>query len=277
MTIDSHQHFWKYQPNTHAWIDDCMGILKKDFMPMDLGPLLQKNNIDGCIAVQAEQSERETDFLMKCAKDHPFIKGVVGWLDLCANDIEDKLEAYSKHSILKGLRHIVQDEPDDFFMLRPEFQRGISLLEKYGLTYDILVYPKQLLSALILVKTFPNQPFVLDHIAKPRIDGTIDANWVQQMKELGKQGNVYCKISGLVTEATWGKWKKEEFAPYLDIVFEAFDVNRIMFGSDWPVYLLSAQYNEVLDIVQDYLLKFQKDVQKKVMGMNAISFYNLTG
>lgn len=277
MTIDSHQHFWKYLPSTHAWIDDSMAILKKDFMPMDLGPILQKNNVGGCVAVQAEQSERETNFLMKCAKEYPFIKGVVGWLDLCADNIEGKLEAYSKYSILKGLRHIVQDEPDDFFMLRPEFQRGISLLEKYGLTYDILIYPKQLISALILVKTYPYQPFVIDHIAKPRMDGTLDANWIQQIKELGKQDNVFCKISGMVTEATWGKWKKEDFTPYLDVVFEAFDFNRIMFGSDWPVCLLSGQYKEVLDIVRNYLLKFPKDVQKKVMGLNAISFYNLTG
>ncbi len=245
-------------------------------MPTDLAPLLQNNKIDGCVAIQADQSEKETDFLLDCAKEHTFIKGVVGWLDLCADDIEDKLQKYSKFPMLKGLRHIVQDEPDEYFMLRPDFRRGISLLEKYGLTYDILIYPKQLSSALELVRTFPNQPFVLDHIAKPKIDGKIDSFWAHYIKELGQQDNVCCKISGMVTEASSGKWHKKDFVPYLDVVFESFGPERIMFGSDWPVCLLSGQYEEVLDIVQKYLLKYPKDVRENVRGLNAISFYNLT-
>ncbi len=276
MTIDSHQHFWKYHPSTHAWINDSMKILKKDFMPSDLAPLLQNNKIDGCVAVQADQSEQETDFLLECAKEHPFIKGVVGWLDICAEDLDEKLQEYSQYPMLKGLRHIVQDEPDEYFMLRPEFRRGISLLEKYGLTYDILIYPKQLSSTLELVKTFPNQSFVLDHIAKPKIDGAVDDCWAHYIKELGQQDNVYCKISGMVTEATWGKWYKTDFVPYLDRVFESFVPERIMFGSDWPVCLLSGEYQNVLDIVQTYLSKYNKDIRRKIMGQNAISFYNLT-
>ncbi|MDC6366912.1 MULTISPECIES: amidohydrolase family protein [Flavobacteriaceae] len=275
MTIDSHQHFWKYHPRKHAWINDSMKILKKDFMPSDLAPLLQANQIDGCIAVQADQSETETNLLLKCAQKYPFIKGVVGWLDLCSANIDEKLEKYSKYALLKGLRHIVQDEPDEYFMLRPEFQKGIALLEKYGLTYDILIYPKHLSSALELVKTFPGQQFVVDHIAKPKIDGTIDPCWAHYMEKLGEQSNVYCKVSGMVTETSWGNWHRKDFPSYLDVVFDAFGPNRIMYGSDWPVCLLSAEYNDVVDIVQRYISKFSKEIYNKVMGLNAISFYQI--
>ncbi|MEM9648027.1 MAG: amidohydrolase family protein [Bacteroidota bacterium] len=275
MFIDSHQHFWKYNPSTHDWIDASMASLQRDFMPKDLKELLALNSFDGCVAVQADQSESETDFLLKCSEKNPYIKGVVGWLDLRANDIGEKLQAYSANTMLKGLRHIVQDEQDDYFMLRPDFQRGIDLLVKYGLCYDILVYQKQLPAALELVKNFPDQPFVLDHIAKPKIDGTVDLCWTHYIKELGKHTNIACKVSGLVTEAAWGKWKKQDFVPYLDVVFDAFGPERLMFGSDWPVCLLSATYNEVLEILEDYLNQFPEDVKAKVMGLNAISFYKL--
>lgn len=275
MKIDSHQHFWRYSPSSHAWIDSTMGVLKKDFLPEDLEPLLQDHGIDGCVAVQADQSDAETDFLLKCAEEHPFIKGVVGWLDLCAEDIEEKLQLYSKNPLLKGLRHIVQDEPDDYFMLRPEFLRGISLLEKYGLTYDILIFPKHLSSALELVKLFPNQPFVVDHIAKPKINGKIEPCWEHYMNQLGQQGHVYCKASGMVTEAKWGKWSKSDFIPYLDVVFNSFGAERIMFGSDWPVCLLSAEYKQVNCILTQYLTKYPRESRKQVMGLTAQKFYKL--
>ncbi|SHG74563.1 amidohydrolase family protein [Flagellimonas flava] len=275
MFIDSHQHFWKYNPSRHAWIDASMETLRRDFMPKDLEGLLDSNGLDGCIAVQADQSENETDFLLKCSEKNPCIKGVVGWLDLRANDIEEKLQAYSANTMLKGLRHIVQDEQDDYFMLRPDFQRGMGLLSKYGLCYDILVYEKQLPAAVELVKNFPDQRFVLDHIAKPRINGTIDRCWKHYIEELGRHKNISCKVSGLVTEAAWGKWKKEDFWPYLDVVFNAFGTERLMFGSDWPVCLLSATYNEVLEILEDYLNQFPEDVKAKIMGLNAVSFYKL--
>ncbi|RYC50669.1 amidohydrolase family protein [Flagellimonas olearia] len=275
MKIDSHQHFWRYSPSSHAWIDSTMGVLKKDFLPEDLEPLLQNHELDGCVAVQTDQSEAETEFLLKCAEEHPFIKGVVGWLDLCAEDIEEKLQEYSKNPLLKGLRHIVQDEPDDYFMLRPEFLRGISLLEKYGLTYDILIFPKHLSSALELVKLFPNQPFVVDHIAKPKINGKIEPCWEHYMNQLGQQDHVYCKASGMVTEAKWGKWSKSDFIPYLDVVFNSFGAERIMFGSDWPVCLLSAEYKQVNCILTQYLTKYPRESRKQVMGLTAQKFYKL--
>lgn len=275
MKIDCHQHFWRYNPSSHAWIDSTMGVLKKDFLPEDLEPLLQDHGIDGCIAIQADQSDAETDSLLKCAEEHPFIKGVVGWLDLCAEDIGEKLQEYAKNPLLKGLRHVVQDEPDDYFMLRPEFQRGLSLLEKHGLTYDILIYPKHLSPALELVKLFSDQSFVLDHIAKPNINGKIDSHWEHYIGELGKRKNVYCKASGMVTEAAWGKWSKKDFIPYLDVVFDSFGAERIMFGSDWPVCLLSAEYGQVKDILIQYLTQYPKESQEQVMGLNAQKFYRI--
>lgn len=275
LKIDSHQHFWKYHPNIHQWMDASMEIIKTDFLAGDLFPLLQKNNIDGCIAVQADQSEAETLFLLGLAKEHRFIKGVVGWLDLCSEDIDKKLEEYSKYEVLKGLRHVVQDEPDKNFMLRPNFKNGISLLGKYNLAYDILIYQEQLPAALELVKTFPEQAFVLDHMAKPVIDGKVDPVWASYISELGKHKNVHCKVSGMVTETKWGTWQKNDFVPYLDQVFGSFGPDKILFGSDWPVCLLSAQYHEVVDIVENYLVHLPSTVRKKVMGLNAIKFYNL--
>ncbi len=273
--IDSHQHFWKYHPNTHGWIDSSMETIKKDFLPEDLKPILQANGIEGCVAVQAQQSETETKFLLQLAKKHAFIKAVVGWLDICADTFEEKLQEYTQFKALKGLRHVVQDEPDDNFMLRPDFVKGISLLQKYKLTYDILIYPKQLSAALELVKKFPDQPFVIDHIAKPKIDGIVDKEWSSHISELGKCANVYCKISGMVTETTWGAWSKNDFVPYLDKVFESFDSDKIMFGSDWPVCLLSAHYEEVIEIVERYLKHVQTDIREKIMGLNALKFYGI--
>lgn len=275
MIIDSHQHFWKYNQVAHHWINENMQVLRQDFMPKDLEPILQSNNVDGCIAVQADQSEKETEFLLDLANGHNFIKGVVGWLDLCSNNIEERLQLFTKNPLLKGLRHIVQDEPDDTFMLREDFQRGIALLEKYHLTYDILIYPKQLSAALQLVERFPNQPFVIDHIAKPTVQEGVDGHWSKYIKALGAHRNVFCKISGMVTETTWGKWSNSDFTSFLDVVFNAFGPDRIMFGSDWPVCLLSGNYEEVIKIVKSYITQFDLDTQKKIMGQNAAQFYNL--
>ncbi|WP_420604187.1 amidohydrolase family protein [Flagellimonas sp.] len=275
MRIDSHQHFWNYDPVTHAWINSQMEVIKKDFLPSDLAPILKDSQMDGCVAVQADQSEKETDFLLQCAKENPFILGVVGWLDLCSEDIEQILESYSKYPKLKGLRHIVQDEADDHFMLRPSFLRGISKLEAHGFTYDILIYPKQLTAAVELVKMFPKQRFVLDHIAKPVIDGNIDGEWQRRIQELGSSKNVYCKVSGMVTETSWNAFDNRDFHPYLDVVFKSFATDKIMFGSDWPVCLLSAPYSRVLSILNEYLKQFSEEVQNRIMGLNAQEFYNL--
>ncbi len=274
MNIDSHQHFWKYDPVKNSWIEDHMKVIRRDFLPLDLQPILEKNAIDGCIAVQADQSEAETEFLLSLAENNSFIKGVVGWVDLKAENIEERLAYFARFEKLKGVRHIVQAEPDDY-MLDEKFQRGISLLKQFDLTYDILVFPSQLPASIELVNKFPNQKFVVDHIAKPLIkEGKIE-NWKKNMESLAKSPNVMCKISGMVTEADWNSWKSKDFDPYLDVIFNAFGANRILFGSDWPVCLLAAEYQQQLEIVENYISHLPNEVQDKIMGGNAINFYSI--
>ncbi|MDN5205432.1 amidohydrolase family protein [Fulvivirgaceae bacterium BMA10] len=273
MRIDSHQHFWNYDPVRDAWIDETMGVIRRDFTPNDLAPILQQNSFDGCIAVQADQSEDETDFLLGLAEKNDFIKGVVGWLDLRADNIEERLHLYNNRPKLVGIRHIVQSEPDDNFMLGTAFQYGIGKLKSFDLAYDILIFPKQLPAAIKLVEKFPDQKFVLDHIAKPLIKDRMLQPWKDQIEELAKAENVLCKVSGMVTEADWKLWEPMDFNPYLDVVFEAFGTDRLMFGSDWPVCLLASDYGRVVDIVQQYMRGFDKDDQEKVFGRNAMEFY----
>ncbi len=252
-----------------------MSAIKRDFLPDDLKSELSKNIVDGSVAVQADQSERETEFLLNLAQNNDIIRGVVGWIDLCDAHVEGRLEFYQYEKYLKGIRHVVQDEPDPEFMLRPDFQNGISLLDKYGLTYDILIFPKQFEAAISLAKSFPNQKFVLDHIAKPNIAlGEID-DWSSNIQRLADCDNVYCKLSGMVTEAEWGAWKVQDFMPYMDVVMNSFGTNRVMFGSDWPVCLLSAKYDEMKSIVDYYLVELSEDEQDAVMGINATDFYSL--
>jgi L-fuconolactonase len=275
MVIDSHQHFWKYDPVRYSWIDDSMKILRQDFLPSDLGPILKNNGVDGCVAVQADQSERETEFLLELANENEFIKGVVGWVDLRAEGVSKRLAHYSQNEKLKGVRHIVQEEPDPEFMLRKDFQNGVSRLAEFGLTYDILVYPNQLAAAVLLSRAFPEQKFVLDHIAKPRISEGLDNQWVNNIKELALNPNVSCKISGMVTETTNFKWQQEDFYPFIDVVLDAFGWRRLMYGSDWPVCLLGGNYKEVLTIVKDYISKLPENERAGIMGLNAIEFYSL--
>jgi L-fuconolactonase len=274
MRIDTHQHFWRFDPQRDAWITNDMSVIQRDFLPEDLQPLLQQHQLDGCIAVQADTSEKETKFLLELADQHPFIKGVVGWLDLCSDTINDRLEHFSQYKKLKGLRHIVQAEPDGF-LLRKDFQRGISALEKYNLTYDILIFPHQLEEAIEFVKTFPKQKFILDHGAKPYIKvGKIEP-WKSQMETLAGFENVACKVSGLTTEADWNTWDKTSMQPYLDVIFNAFGAKRTLFGSDWPVSLLAGTYAEIITLVEDYISKFTKTEQQQIMGLNAKTWYHL--
>jgi L-fuconolactonase len=275
MIIDSHHHFWKYDPARHSWISDEMKILRRDYLPAYLESSLQAGGIEGSVAVQAYMSESETNYLLECAAGHSFIKGVVGWVNLCGAGVQERLEYFSRNPLLKGIRHIVQDEPDDFFMLRPDFQNGISLLSRYGLCYDILVYPRQLPAAIELVRRFPEQQFVLDHIAKPQISNGIDPQWEWHIRQLGSFPNVFCKLSGMVTETRGFRWNREEFHPFMDIVMQAFGPDRLMFGSDWPVCLLAATYEEVKDIVTTYLRAFTQKERQAVMGLNAIRCYGL--
>ncbi len=274
MRIDSHQHFWKYDPVKNAWIDESMKVIRKDFFPEHLKPILQAAKIDGCVAVQADQSEAETTFLLDFAHKNDFVKGVVGWVDLLADNVEERLAYFAPDKDLKGIRHIVQSEPDDF-MLRKDFQHGISKLHQFGLVYDILVFPTQLPASIALAEKFPDQPFVLDHIAKPYIkDKKIDG-WEKDIRELARFPHVQCKVSGMVTEADWSNWKKEDFTPYLDVIFDAFGTERIMYGSDWPVCLVAAEYQQALSILEDYISDFSEVDKAKVMGENAAKFYNL--
>lgn len=275
MIIDAHQHFWQYSPQQHAWISDEMAVLKQDFLPAHLKAVYQQYGIDGCVAVQADQSEAETAFLLGLAEQHDFIKGVVGWVDLRAADVEERLQYFSGFTKLKGFRHIVQDEPAPDFMLRPDFQRGLALLQPYGFTYDILIYPTQLEAALKVVERFPGHHFVIDHIAKPYIRAGQMGAWAEYMKALAANPRVFCKISGLVTEADWRHWTVESFFPYLDIVFEAFGTERLMFGSDWPVCLLAADYGQVKGILERYAKPLSGREKAGIWGGNAAAFYGL--
>ena len=273
--IDAHQHFWRYSPQTHAWIDDTMLAIKHDFLPADLMPLLDAAGFDGCIAVQAEQTIAETEWLLALADEHAFIRGVIGWVDLCAPDVTEQLRRIAAHPRLRGIRHIVQDEPAGF-MLCPDFRRGIAALAEFGLTYDILIYERQLSEALALVRRFPNQRFVIDHIAKPAIRDASIEEWRAGITAIAACPNVYCKLSGMVTEADWQRWRPSGFAAYIETVLETFGPRRVMIGSDWPVCLLAGDYGGVIAIVTDAIGMLSVDERDAIMGGTAVEFYGLT-
>ncbi|PZX91854.1 amidohydrolase [Flavobacterium aquariorum] len=275
MKIDSHQHFWKFHPVKDSWINDDMKILQQDFLPSDLHSLLQENSIDGCVVVQADQSEEETHFLLKLASVNDWIKGVVGWIDIRSKNLENRLQYFSQYKKLKGFRHIVQAEPEEYFLLRDDFCEGISKLSKYNFTYDLLIFPMHLPYAVELVKRFPQQSFVIDHLAKPDFKQSDFSLWEKGIREIANCPNVFCKVSGLVTEADWNNWKESDFTYCLDVVTEAFGMNRLLFGSDWPVSLLAASYEQSCGILVHYFSKFPKEQQDKFWGGNAIEFYNL--
>jgi L-fuconolactonase len=274
MRIDAHQHFWRFDPVRDAWITDEMAVLRRDFLPEELEILLKANGVDGTVAVQADQSEAETRFLLELAEAHPFILGVVGWVDLLAPKLPERLEHFAGSPRFRGIRHIAQAEADDF-LEREDVVRGIGMLRDFGLTYDILVYPRQLPATLSLVERLPDQPFLVDHLAKPLIaQGTMEP-WATRMRELARHPNVWCKVSGLVTEADWARWKPEDSRPYLDVVFDAFGPDRLMFGSDWPVCLLAAEYGEVVALVDAYAEGLSPSEKEALFGGNAASFYGL--
>jgi L-fuconolactonase len=275
MNIDSHQHFWTYNPARHGWIDDNMGVLKRDFLPEELAGELDAAKIGASIAVQADQSEQETLFLLDLATRSRSIAGVVGWIDLASPAIDERLRFFSQFEKLCGFRHVVQSEPDDRFVVQPDFMRGISRLQEFGFTYDILIYPRQLPAAIELVGKFPGQRFVVDHLAKPEIKTKNIATWARHLGDIARSANVYCKLSGLVTEADWRRWTPTDFDPYLEVVFEAFGADRLMFGSDWPVCLLAASYQQVKQIVEEYLDRKAPTEREKIFGANAIRFYDL--
>lgn len=276
LKVDSHQHFWIFDPVRESWINDEMRVIQRDFFPGDLEPVLKKNGMDGCVAVQADQTEVQNDFLLGLADGNSFIKGVVGWVDLRADNIAERLAYYSQFDLMKGFRHVLQGEEDRALMLKSGFRNGIGKLLKHNFTYDILILPDQLQYVSAFVGGFADQKFVIDHLAKPYIkDKKID-DWAKDIRAVAKHQNLYCKISGMVTEADWKNWKTEDFYPYLDVVFKAFGADRLMFGSDWPVCQVAADYGTMKGIVEQYVAKLSANEQAGFWGGNAAKFYNLT-
>jgi len=272
--VDTHQHFWKYDPVNYDWITEQMSVIRRDFLPTDLAEVLAENKVESCISVQANQTEEETEWLVKMADENDFIAGVVGWVDLRSNSIAERLHYFRQYKKLKGFRHVLQGE-EPSFMLQKEFLNGIGKLHQHGFTYDILVFPHHLSAVSDLVKQFPDQRFVIDHLAKPYIkDGKID-EWKAAMERISKYQNVYCKLSGIVTEADWQNWTKETLKPYIDAVVQSFGTDRIMFGSDWPVCLVASSYEKWLTVLKEYFTTFSGAEQENVFNKNAGRFYNL--
>lgn len=277
MRIDAHQHFWHYTPERDGWITPEMAVLRRDFLPAELGPLLAANGIDGCVAVQADQSEEETRFLLGLALEHDFIRGVVGWVDLRRADVGERLAEFASNPSFRGVRHIVQAEADDRFLLRDDVLRGLGALAAFGLTYDLLVVPRQLPAARELAGRLPGQRFVLDHLAKPPIRAGILEPWASDLRALAEHPNVWCKLSGMITEADWVRWSHADLRPYLDVAFEAFGVKRLMFGSDWPVCLLAGSHARAAEAVADYCSGLSTGERAAIFGGTAATCYGLGG
>ena len=276
MKIDAHQHFWLYNTIDYGWINDRMKVLKRNFLPGDLHPELTKTGISGSVVVQARQTVEETRWLLNLANEYDFIKGVVGWVDLRSEDkLKSHLDEFCESKKFVGVRHVLHDEPDDDFMLRDDFLKGLSLLKDYNLNYDLLLFPKHLPIAKTLVSMFPLQKFVLDHMAKPLIKERVFSPWKEDIKRLADNPNVWCKLSGIVTEADWETQGPEDFNPYLDVVFDAFGPDRLMIGSDWPVCLLAGEYKDVISIVKEYISEMTDDIRDKILGLNCVEYYGL--
>lgn len=274
MIIDAHVQFWKHDMLVGNRFSDDMKVLMKDYLPEHLTVIEKRNDINGLVAVQEDPSEVGTRFLVELSKTHPFIKGVVGWVDLKSRKLREKLEHFSQFPVIKGWCHSGINEPDDF-LLDEDFQKGINELGAFDYTYDILINYHQCPAAAGFISRFPQQKFVVDHCARPDIrHNTIDL-WKVWIREFAKYPNVYCKVSGLFTEAAWKKWNAGDFYPYLDVVFEAFGTDRLLFGSDWPMILLSGIYVQWKSLVEKYMEDFSPEDREKVFGLNAVSFYRL--
>jgi len=275
MIIDAHHHLWSFNEADYGWMDDSMKVLKRDYLPPDLKKEMEKAGVSGTVVVQARQIIEETRWLLEQAEQNPFIKGVVGWVDLRSPDLAGQLEEFAGHSKLVGVRHVIHDEPDDEFMLRPAFVKGIEQLKAYDLTYDLLLFPKHLERAIELVSMFPDQRFVLDHISKPFIKSGIMQPWKDDIEAIAAQANVWCKISGMVTEASLDSWKYDDFVPYMKVVCEAFGMDRLMLGSDWPVCRLAGEYDAVMGIPMVYLRSLSDEEKENVLYKNAIDCYKI--
>jgi L-fuconolactonase len=274
MKIDAHQHFWKYNSEDFGWIDDSMTVIKKDFLPESLAPILKENGFEGCVSVQVNQILAENDFMLKLTAENDFIKGIVAWVDLKSENLREQLQEFKKTPVVKGFRHVLQAEKEGFIS-DLAFISGVKTLSEYGFCYDILIFPNQLKEAKTLVKSCPENKFIIDHIAKPYIKDKKVNQWANYMQKIGELPNVMCKVSGMVTEADWNNWKKEDFYIYLDMVLGAFGTKRLVYGSDWPVCTLAAQYAEQLEIVESYFEKLSPTEKSDIFGGNAVRFYSL--
>lgn len=275
MIIDSHQHFWNFNQKEFDWINDEMRLIKRSFLPKDLKNTISDTKVEGVISVQARQSLQETKWLLKLASENEFIKGVVGWIPLSQNNVSEQLSDLSKNPLLKGVRHVIQGEPDPQFILGGNFNRGVSQLKKFGLVYDILILGRQLTNTIRFVDKHPDQLFVLDHIGKPEIKINEIQIWEEKIKELARRENVSCKLSGMVTEADFTNWTDEQLKPYFDAVLEAFGPERLLFGSDWPVCLVATSYKSWVNLVKKWISELSVNEQRQILGKNAISIYNI--
>ena len=275
MRIDCHHHFWKYDPDELDWMGEGMDAIRRDFFPEHLKPLLESIEFDGAVSVEARQTLEENDYLLELSEKHEIVKGVVGWVDLKSPEVRNQLERYAGHPKFCGVRHVLMDEPDDNFMLNDAFVRGIGLLAEFKLTYDLLIRHYHLPIALELVQQFPDQLFVIDHIGHPEISGKMMSPWREDIAELARFENVYCKLSGMVEQAEWYNWRPEDFTPYLDVVLELFGTERVMIGSNWPVCNLSGEFKSVMDIVINYIQQFPIGIRERILGGNCASFYGI--
>jgi L-fuconolactonase len=275
MKIDSHHHFWKYSAAEYPWIGDSMAGLRRDFLPEHLQAEIAAVGIDGVVSVQARQTVGETEWLLSLADGNDFIRGVVGWVPLADAGVRDAIAKFAANPKLRAVRHVVQDEPDDRFILGEDFNRGVSMLRDFGLVYDILIFERQLAASIEFVDRHPQQVFVLDHIAKPRIgDGAIEP-WRANIRELARRENVFCKVSGMVTEADWKTWNEEQLRPYFDAVLEAFGPKRLMFGTDWPVCLVACGYARWAELVRKFAAGLSPDEREWLFGKTAALAYGL--
>ena len=275
MKIDAHHHFWKYSPAEYDWINEEMSVLRRDFLPADLEAEIKAAGIDGVVSVQARQVVAETAALLDFARENAFIRGVVGWVPLVSPKVTDELVAFAAEPKLRAVRHVLQGEPDEMYMLREDFNAGIRALRPFGLVYDILIFEQHLPQTMKFVDRHPSQVFVLDHVAKPRIKEGLFESWNANIRELAKRENVYCKISGMVTEADWNGWTADQLRPYVETVFEAFGPARTMFGSDWPVCLVASGYGRWLETVQQWTAALSPAEQAQFFGETAQEAYQL--
>lgn len=273
--IDAHHHFWIYDPVEYGWIDDQMSVIRRNFLPADLEAVIHQVGVDGVVSVQARETVEETRWLLDLASKHSFMRGVVGWVPLTDPDVHKSLAEFTRNPALKSVRHGLQGEADPLYMLRDDFNAGIRVLQHYQLAYDILIYERQLPQTIKFVDRHPQQIFIVDHLAKPRVKDALLSPWRENMRELAKREHVYCKISGLVTEADFHHWTEASLQPYIDTVLETFGPRRAMFGSDWPVCLVACPYDRWLHIVSKAASKLSPDERAQLMGGTATRAYRL--